>query len=387
MAEDTGLERTEPASERRREQAREEGQVARSRELSTSLMLLAAGLLFYTSGPRFVDGFARLMRQGLSLSNAEAFDSARMLTRLANLAAEGLSAAAPLLIVLVTVALLAPTLVGGWIFSVQAMEPDFSRLSPMRGLKQMFSSHGFGELAKSIGKAALVGLTSLAILWNVKGEIFGLSAIASEHGLHAVGALLAWAFLILGSSMALIAAADVPFQIWRHGKGMEMTREEVRREMRESDGDPQMKARIRKEQRERARARMMQEVPKADVIVTNPLHYAVALRYNDSSMRAPTVVAKGAELVAARIRDLGAEHAVPILQAPRLARALYFHAEVGQEIPAQLYNAVAQVLAYVYQLRHWRSAGESAAGGRPPVLPHELPVPEEMDPQSDKSKR
>lgn len=387
MADESDSPRTEKATPRRLEQAREEGQVARSRELSTSLMLLAAGLLFYTSGPRFVDGFARLMRQGLSLSNAEAFDSTSMLARLAGIAAEGLSAAAPLLIVLVTVALLAPTLVGGWIFSVQAVQPDFSRLSPMRGLKQMFSSHGFGELAKSIGKAALVGVTAFAILWNVQGEILGLAAVASEHGLHALGGLLAWAFLILGSSMALIAAADVPFQIWRHGKGMEMTREEVRKEMRESDGDPQMKSRIRKEQRERARARMMQEVPKADVIVTNPLHYAVALRYSESSMRAPTVVAKGAELVAARIRDLGAEHSVPILQSPRLARALYFHAEVGQEIPAQLYNAVAQVLAYVYQLRHWRSAGETAGGGRPPELPNELPVPEEMDPQSDKSKR
>ena len=385
MADESDSPRTEKATPRRLEQAREEGQVARSRELSTSLMLLAAGLLFYSSGPRFVDGFARLMRQGLTLSNADAFDRASMLIRLSNIAAEGLNAAAPLLMVLVTVALLAPTLVGGWNFSVKAMQPDFSRLSPMRGLKQMFSSHGFGELAKSIGKAALVGVTAFAILWNVQGEIFGLAAVASEHGLHALGALLAWAFLILGSSMALIAAADVPFQLWRHGKGMEMTREEVRKEMRESDGDPQMKSRIRKEQRERARARMMQEVPKADVIVTNPLHYAVALRYSESSMGAPTVVAKGAELVAARIRDIGAEHAVPILQAPRLARALYFHAEIGQEIPAQLYNAVAQVLAYVYQLRHWRSAGETA-GGRPPELPNELPVPEEMDPLGERNR-
>ena len=377
MAEENDSARTEAPTPRRLEQAREEGQVARSRELSTSLTLLAAGLMFYAAGPQFVEGFARVLRLGLSLSSADAFDSGGMLRRLASLALEAAGAVAPLMIALLVVALLGPTLVGGWILSARAVQPDFSRLSPLRGLKNIFSWHGAGELTKAVLKALLVALAALAVFWTTQGELLGLAAAPAGRALSASGDLLAWAFLILAGSLVLVAAVDVPFQIWRHRKGLAMTREEVRKEMRETEGDPQIKARIRSEQRARARSRMMQEVPKADVIVTNPLHYAVALSYKASSMGAPTVVAKGAELLAARIRDLGTEHRVPILQAPPLARALYFNTEVGQEIPGPLYNAVAQVLAYVHQLRRWREAG-----GRPPVEPSELPVPAELDSRS-----
>jgi flagellar biosynthetic protein FlhB len=333
--------------------------------------------MFYAAGPQFVEGFARVLRLGLSLSSADAFDSGGMLARMARLALEAAGAVAPLMIALLVVALLAPTLVGGWILSVRAVQPDFSRLSPLRGLKNIFSWHGAGELTKAILKSLLVGMAALAVFWTTQGELLGLAAAPVERALSASGGLLAWAFLMLAGSLALVAAADVPFQIWRHRKGLSMTREEVRKEMRESEGDPQIKSRIRNEQRARARSRMMQEVPKADVIVTNPLHYAVALSYKTSSMRAPIVVAKGAELLAARIRDLGTEHSVPVLEAPPLARALYFNTEVGHEIPGSLYNAVAQVLAYVHQLRRWREVG-----GRAPIEPGELPVPAELDPHA-----
>lgn len=381
MADESDSPRTEDPTPRRLEQAREEGQVARSRELSTSLSLLAAGLVLYAAGPQFVEGFARVLRLGLSLSSADAFDSAAMLPRLANLALQAGAAIAPLIVALLVVALLGPTLIGGWILSARAVQPDFSRLSPLRGLKMMFSWHGAGELTKAILKALLVAVAAFVVFWNTQSELLGLAAAPLERALASSGGLFSWAFLILSASLALVAAVDVPFQIWRHRKGLSMTREEIRKEMRETEGDPQIKSRIRSEQRARARARMMQEVPKADVIVTNPLHYAVALRYKSSSMRAPTVVAKGAELLAARIRDLGSEHRVPILQAPPLARALYFNTEVGQEIPGPLYNAVAQVLAYVHQLRRWRESG-----GRPPIEPDELPVPAGLDPQSGKDR-
>jgi len=374
MAEENDTPGTEEPTPRRLEQSREEGQIARSRELSTSLTLLAAGLVFYAAGPKLVDGFARVLRLGLSLSASDAFDSGEMLTRLARLTLEAAGAVAPLMIALLVVAVLGPTLVGGWIMSSKAVQPDFTRLSPLRGLKNIFSWHGAGELTKAVLKSLLIGVAAFAVFWNTQGELMALAAAPLERALSASGALLVWAFLILALSLTVVAGVDVPFQIWRYRKGLAMTREEVRKEMRETEGDPQMKARIRSEQRARARSRMMQEVPKADVIVTNPLHYAVALSYKASSMGAPTVVAKGAELLAARIRDLGTEHGVPILQAPPLARALYFNAEVGQEIPGPLYNAVAQVLAYVHQLRRWREAG-----GRAPLEPGELPVPAELD--------
>ncbi|MBI4290289.1 MAG: flagellar type III secretion system protein FlhB [Betaproteobacteria bacterium] len=385
MAEESDSPRTEPASPRRLEQAREEGQIARSRELTTSLLLLAAGALFLLAGPHIVEAFLRILRRGLSLSSADAFDQASILSRLASLSTDGLIALAPALALLVLVSLIGPALIGGWIFASKAIQPDFSRLSPLRGIKLMFSWHAAGELAKAIAKALLVAVAASAAIWAIKGELLGLALVPVEQGPVAAGGILARLFLVVSASLALVAAFDVPFQIWRHRRGLRMTREEVRKDLRESEGDPQLKGRIRNEQRAMARRRMMQEVPKADVIVTNPTHYAVALAYRDSGMRAPTVVAKGAALVAARIRAIGEEHRVPVFEAPPLARALYFSTEIGAEIPGPLYNAVAQVLAYVYQLRRWQAGGGGAGRAAAPVVPQDLPVPPELDPQQAKA--
>ena len=383
MSDESDSPRTEAASPRRLEQAREEGQIARSRELTTSLLLIAAAGLLAFGGAGMVDAFSRLLRRGLSLSGADAFDPASLLQRLASLSMDSVIAVAPLLGLLVLVALLGPTLVGGWIFAPNAVQPDFSRINPARGFKQMFSWHGAAELIKAALKMLLVAAVAAATLWNLRGELFSLSQVAPEQGPAASGALLSRLFLLVSASLVVIAALDVPFQIWRHRRGLRMTREELRRDMRESDGDPQLKGRIRREQRAMARRRMMQDVPGADVIVTNPTHYAVALSYKDASMRAPRVVAKGVALVAARIRSIGEEHRVPIVEAPPLARALYANTEIGAEIPGPLYNAVAQVLAYVYQLRRWNAA--ATRRGPPPSLPTDLPVPGDMDPQAANS--
>jgi flagellar biosynthetic protein FlhB len=252
--------------------------------------------------------------------------------------------------------------------------PDAGRLSPTRGLGQILSRHGLGELAKAIVKALVIAAAAAGFLWSSRDALATLGMLALEDALAALGALVLHALGWLAAALALVAAVDVPLVLWRHYSRLRMTAEEYKREARESEGDPQLKARVRSLQRERARKRMMAEVPKADVVVTNPTHFAVAIAYRDGTMRAPRVVAKGTELVAAAIRALASEHGVPILEAPPLARALHHTTEIGEEIPAALYNAVAQVLAWVYQVRRWR-----AGGGAEPAAPEALDVPAELD--------
>jgi flagellar biosynthetic protein FlhB len=239
----------------------------------------------------------------------------------------------------------------------------------------MFSLHGLTELAKALAKALLLTAVLIGLLWNFRGEAAALAAAGTLPGLSQAGTLLLQAFLALVAAMALLAALDVPLQLWRYRSKLRMTLEEVKEEARETEGDPQLRMRVRSRQRDMARRRMMAAVPQADVVVTNPTHYAVALSYREGGMRAPQVVAKGAGLVAQRIREIAEEHRVPTLEAAPLARALYRHAEVGDEVPAALYNAVAQVLAYVYRLRH-----QASRGGAAPQPPHAIDVPAGMDP-------
>jgi flagellar biosynthetic protein FlhB len=375
MAEDSDLERSEPASERRLEQARERGQVPRSPELSTFAVLLAGGGGLMLLGGGLVHNLEGILRSALSLDRRAAFEPDQMAARLFDAAAAGLVALSPLFLVVVAVALLTPTLVSGWLFSFDALQPDFSRLSPARGLGRMFSWHGLIELGKAIVKTLLIGGIAVWAIWSTRTEVFALASEPLESGLAHLAMLIGRSFLIVAGAFALIVAIDIPFQIWDFRRELRMTREEVREEFKESEGNPQIRQRIRSMQRESARRRMMQEVPKADVIVTNPTHYAVALRYRDETMRAPRVVAKGVELVAERIAEIGTDAGVPRVQAPALARALYAHAEVGRDIPAALFGAVAEVLAWVYNLRR---AQES--GGEAPEPPVELPVPPGMDP-------
>lgn len=378
MAEDTGLERTEPASVRRREQAREEGQVARSRELSTLALLLAAGGGLWFMGAGLTDRLSGLIRQGMQLDRALAFDTDLMLLRLRDSSVDVLLAFSPLLLLLVLAGIASALLLNGWLFSFKPLLPDWGRIDPLKGLARILSWHGVIEMLKAIAKAVLVGGVAAWVIWHNSGAVLALAAEPLGAGMAHLVHLLGTSFLIMAGSMALVVAVDVPVQIWDHERTLRMTREEVRQENKETEGDSKVKAHIRSQQREMARRRMMAEIPKADVVVTNPTHYAVALRYQDDAMRAPRVVAKGAHLLAARIRALAEEHQVPILQAPPLARALYRHAELGDEIPAALYSAVAEVLAYVYQLRRHREDG-----GPMPQQPELLPLAPGLDPGLD----
>lgn len=375
MAEESDLERTEPASPRRLEQARERGQVPRSPELSTFAVLVAAGGGLLMMGAALVDSLEQVMRAGLMLDRSAAFDTAQLTSRLYESSAAALLGFAPFFLLVALVAILAPGLVSGFLFTFEALQPNFSRLNPLNGLKRIFSWHGLIELAKALLKTLVIGGVAAWAVWVQRAEIVSLLNEPVRPALTHLGALLGFTFLAIAGAFVLIVVIDVPFQLWDHARQLRMTKEEVRQELKETEGDPQIKARIRSLQREAARRRPMAEVPKADVVVADPDRYAVALRYAEETMRAPRVAAKGSLLLADRIVALARAGGVPVLRAPPLARALFAHAQVGQEIPGTLYNAVAEVLAWVYQMRRFE-----AEGGEPPREPARLPVPPELDP-------
>ena len=380
MSEESDMERTEPASPKRLEKARDEGQVPRSPELSTFAVLITAGSGLWLMGGHLTVQLSDLLREGMKLPPAVGFDSSLLGERLLDQSLHAVVALAPYLLMMFAAALVAPLLLSGWLFSWKAVTPDFNRINPLKGLARIFSLHGLVELVKALLKASLVGAISIWTIWNHKESVLSLIGAAFAAGAGHMAELVIMSFLAIAGAMALVAAVDVPFRLWDHHRKLKMTKEEVRQENKETEGDPHVKARIRAQQRAMARKRMMAEIPKADVIVTNPTHYSVALKYEDGKMRAPRVVAKGAHLLALKIREIGQQHQVPLLEAPPLARALYHHAELGDEIPHKLYNAVAEVLAYVYQLRRYRESGKSAEFAKAPQFPDDLPVPAELDP-------
>lgn len=378
MAEDSDLEKTEQPSQRRLDQAREEGQAARSRELSTFTVLFAGGAGLWLMGSTLSAQLIKLLRDGLTLDTTLAFNSDLLLPRLHTLSLEVLVAFLPYLLLLLVTAALSPLLLNGWIFSLRPLQPNLAKLNPIAGISRMFSINSLVELGKAIAKSLVVGGVGAWAIWHNKDSVMMLIAEPLIASLPHLGYLLWMSFVTIMVGMFLIASVDVPFQLLEHNKKLKMTKEEVRQEARESEGDPQVKGRIRTMQREMARRRMMANIPTADVVVTNPTHYAVALSYSEKGLGAPIVVAKGSHLLAARIREIAIENNVPILEAPPLARALHKHTELGQAIPEALYNAVAEVLAYVYQLRRYRQGS-----GAMPDAPHDLPVPPQLDPASD----
>jgi flagellar biosynthetic protein FlhB len=306
------------------------------------------------------------MRSGLSLTREDALDANWAIATSANEVFHGLLACAPILGLTLVAALAAPLAIGGWNLSFGALAPDFNKLNPVSGLERIFSVRGVVELAKALIKFLFIAIVAACLLWKNASELMGLGAEPVNAALVHAARLTGHAFLLLAGTMGVIAAVDVPYQLWQHNQKLKMTREEIKEEAKDSDGSPEMKGHIRRVQHEMARRRMMQEVPKADVVVTNPTHFAVALRYDDTRMRAPIVVAKGADLIAARIREIATEHRVPIFEAPPLARALHSNVEIGGEIPSGLYVAVAQVLTYIYQLKNARRYG--SAMPQPPTI-------------------
>lgn len=350
MAE-TGQEKTERATPKRLEEARKKGQLPRSIELSMAAVCIAAAAAIYTLGSGAAEKFADLMRTSLSLSPEVAMGENVVWPVMRNAAGQAIVTILPFLGATFLAALAAPLAIGGWNFSTQALVPQFSRLNPLSGFGRIFSARGSMELGKGLAKVAVVSIIAIVLLRGMTAQIFGLSSEPLNGAIGHSASLAGYSLLVLCCGLVAIAAFDVPFQLYQHAKDLKMTLQEVREEYKESEGSPETRGRIREAQRALARGRMMEEVPKADVIVTNPTHFAVALRYEDAKMRAPIVVAKGTDLLAAKIREIAMENAVPIVEAPPLARALYRTVDIGREVPAALYVTVAQVLTYVYQLK------------------------------------
>jgi len=372
MAEDSDLEKTEQATPKRIEKAREEGDVPRSKELAACVGLFAAGLYFLMLQASLGNALTNTLKQGLSFDRSIAFDANKLLLRIADIIVELVIAFLPYALLIVFVSLAAPIAVGGWNFTSKALMPKFSKLNPLKGLKNMVSKNALIELIKSIGKALLVGGVSYWVIADDIQPILDLNDMPIEHSIGEVNTLMINGFLIISSTLVFIALIDVPYQLHHYANKLKMTKEEVKKEAKESEGNPEIKSRIRQQQREMARNRMMASIPDADVVITNPTHYAVAIQYKDNNMQAPVVVAKGADAVALKIREIAQEHQVTTVESPKLARAIYAHTELEQEIPEALYNAVAQILAYVFQLRT----------GRDVDLPEDLPVPDALDPHS-----
>jgi flagellar biosynthesis protein FlhB len=369
VAEYDDRDRTESPTQKRLDDARAKGQVPRSRDLGAAAVVLTGGIGLNSLGSLTGGRLLAIMRNGLSFAREDALDGARMLLQFEHAALMGLIAAAPMLGLLLTAAVLAPLAIGGWTFSGQALVPDFSRLDPVSGFGRVFSIRGLIELLKSLARFVVVALVATVLLWK---QFHSFSGLGTEPTRAAIGhalSLVGTALIALGGALAAIAVVDVPLAIWQHHKSLRMSREEIREEYKDTEGSPEIKSRVRRAQQAIARKRMMQEVPKADVVITNPTHYAVALKYDEQHMRAPVVVAKGRDLIAVRIREIAAEHKVALVEAPPLARALHAGCELGDEIPARLYAAVAKILVYVYELRTARRRGAP-----PPVQPRiELP--------------
>ena len=352
MAEnENGQDRTEQPTQKRLDEARRSGQVPRSRDLTTAAVVLIAGLGMRFAGAGMASGYVGMMKSGLSLSRAQVLDENRLLPDLVALAWQGIIAAAPILGLTMVAALLAPLAIGGWNMSFEALVPKFNRLNIVEGMKRLFTVRGLIELIKAYAKFLLVGTIAVVFLRAKTGELLGLTDEPLNSAIIHATSLTSQALLALAASLGIIAAIDVPLTLRQYMKQLGMSRQEVRQEHRESDGAPEVKGRIRRLQQELARRRMLQEVPKADVVITNPTHYSVALRYDEQRMRAPVVVAKGVDEVAANIRRIAAEHKVPVFEAPPLARVLFRDVDLNAEVPSTLYVAVAQVLTYVFQLR------------------------------------
>ena len=378
MAEESDLERTEPASSRRLEQAREEGQVPQSRELMAFLVLAAAGGGMWLLSGWMAHQAQALLRHGLDFGREAVFNEHSLLDNLSSLTGEAFMLAAPVFALTIAAAIAAPILIGGWLFSPKALRFDLNRINPLTGAKRIVSMQGVGELVKATLKSLLIGGVVFWMILRDGAAMLGLLTQPLDRSIDSFFHLVFAAAMALLLGMAFIAVIDVPFQLWQYYSKLKMTREEVRQENKELEGDPQLKARIRQQQRQMARRRMMAEVPKANVVVTNPTHFAVALKYDATTMAAPMVVAKGSELIALRIREIAEAHDIPILEAPPLARALHRHAEIDRQVPAALYVAVAEVMAYVYQLNTYLAEG--GANVARPEPPANIMVPAELDP-------
>ncbi|WP_130537767.1 flagellar biosynthesis protein FlhB [Thiomicrorhabdus indica] len=371
MAEnEDGTEKTEEPSAKKLQDARDKGQIPRSKELTTLLMTLSAAGYFYLFGEEMMQSFSTVITQGLSLDRDIAFDEKKLLDRIIAILIESLWMLVPFFSLMVFIAIVSPMLLGGWNFSAKALAPSISKLNPVSGLKRMVSLNALLELVKAFAKFLLVISVATYFLYMVFSEVLGLGIEPKNFALAHAAEIIVEAFIFVSLSLLVVAAIDVPFQVWNHTRQLKMTKQEVKEEFKQQEGNPEVKGRIRQLQREMSQRRMMEKVPEADVIITNPTHFAVALSYKPEMMPEPVVLAVGADFMAAQIRTLAQENDIPVIEAPLLARALYFNAEVDQPIPYDLFKAVASVLAYVFSLKQ---SGKTQA-----VDFENLPVPDHL---------
>ena len=367
-----GLEKSEEPTSRRLSDARKKGQVPRSRELNSVAITLLGGAVLVMTSHQLGNGLWKILVDNLVLERADIFDPRALVRHLAKAFSDAILLLMPFFGVTLVVAVLASIALGGLNFSSESLTPKFARINPLAGLGRLFSLHSLMELVKSIFKFLLVGGVGVWLVWDQIDDLLHLSQMEIGVALSRLAEISGSSFLILVASLLVVVSLDVPFQLWEHRHQLKITKQEVNDEHKQSEGSPEIKGRIRAMQREIAYRRMMTEVPKADVVVTNPTHFAVALRYDQKRMGAPVVVAKGADLIARNIRKIGMENGVPVVEAPVLARAIYHGTELGAAIPRGLYLAVAKLLAYVFQLKVYQRDG-----GTRPAQP-EFPVPEEL---------
>ncbi|WP_409313774.1 flagellar biosynthesis protein FlhB [Pseudomonas putida] len=376
MAEsESGQDKTEEPTEKRKRTAREKGEIARSKELNTVAVTLAGagGLLVF--GGHLAETLLAMMRMNFSLTRDIIVDERAMGAFLLASGKMAIWAVQPILILLFVIAFVAPIALGGFLFSGSLLQPKFSRMNPLSGIKRMFSMNALTELLKALAKFFVILVVAIVVLVNDRQALLSIANEPLDQAIIHSVQVVGWSTLWMAAGLLLIAAADVPFQLWQAHNKLKMTKQEVRDEYKDSEGKPEVKQRIRQLQREASQRRMMAAVPDADVIITNPTHYAVALQYDpEKGGVAPLLLAKGTDFIALKIREIGVEHKVQILESPALARAIYYSTEIEQEIPAGLYLAVAQVLAYVFQIRQYRSG----KGKRPEPLKDDLPIPPDL---------
>jgi len=370
---DTDQERTEQPTGKRLQQAREKGQIARSKELGTASVLLATvfGLLMIKES--LAGAMIKVLTMGFTLDRDQAFDPNAMGAMVPALLGELIQPLGLLFMLVIIAAFVGNTLLGGMNFSSEAMLPKWSKLSPLSGIKRMFGVQSLVELVKSIAKVVFISLFAWWMLSSQFNHLLNLSLEGFPGGIVDALDLLLWMLIILCCALIPIVAIDVPFQSWNHNRQLKMTKQEIKDEFKDSEGKPEVKSRIRQLQREMAQRRMMEAVPQADVVITNPTHFAVALKYDPAKGSAPVLLAKGGDFLALKIREIAQENKVMVLESPALARAVFYSTELDQEIPAGLYLAIAQVLAYVYQLRQY----QAGKGKRPGPLP-EMPIPPDL---------
>ncbi|MGH8436864.1 MAG: flagellar biosynthesis protein FlhB [Pseudomonas sp.] len=374
MAEsESGADKSEEPTDKRRRESREKGQVARSRELNTLAIMLAGGGGLLAYGGSLGDSLLKIMRASFALPREALLDDRSMGLWFMSSVQTSLEALLPLFVVLLVASVLGPIALGGWLFSAQALQPKFSRMNPWEGLKRMFSAKAVLELLKALAKFTIILLVALLVLSSDRDDLLAMAHEPLEMAILHSAQVVGWSAMWMACGLILIAAVDVPFQLWDNRQKLMMTKQEVRDEYKDSEGKPEVKQRIRQMQREMAERRMMAAVPQADVVITNPTHFAVALKYDPKKGNAPVLLAKGGDFLALKIREIAQQHKVMVLESPGLARAVYHSTELDQEIPAGLYLAVAQVLAYVYQLRQF----QAGKGKRPGPLP-DLPIPPDL---------